>query len=84
MLTPEQWTDIFNYAEVLKVTYGERPVGNQIIGRSITVLVDALVGFWGRHKATLIPFMTNLAIAALEALVAAKADIDLVNPIGPP
>lgn len=84
MLTPEQWMSIFDYAETLKVTYGEMPVGNEIIGRSITYLVNKLADFWGRHKQTLIPFMTNLAIAALEAIVAARADIDLVNPPGPP
>jgi hypothetical protein len=84
MLTEEQWMSIFDYAQTLKVTYGEMPVGNQIKGRFITVLVDRLADFWGRHKQTLIPFMTNLAIAALEAIVAARHDIDLVNPPGPP
>lgn len=83
-ITQEQWAAFLTIAEVEHVAAGDRPDENQIIGRSITEHVDELVKFWGRHKATLLPFLTTLAIAALNALVAAQTEIDQVNPPGPP
>lgn len=82
--TAEQWAALLQVADLEKASAGDMPVGNQIKGRSITYSVDDLVEFWGKHKSTLLPFLTNLAIAALNALVAAQTDIDAVNPIGPP
>jgi hypothetical protein len=46
-------------------------------------MVDKLVEFWDDHKSTLIPFLTDFAIAALEALVAARSDISSINLPGP-
>jgi hypothetical protein len=83
-VTPEQWAALLTVAELQKEAAGDRPAENQVRGRSITEKVDELIEFWGRHKATLLPFLTNLAIAALDALVAAQADIDVINPPGPP
>lgn len=85
-MTPEEiaWMAIFHAAGVMKSVAGDMPATNGIIGRSITYLVGKLVVFWGRHKARLIPFLTQLAIAALEAVATAKPDIDRVNPPGPP
>lgn len=77
------WDAIWDYAGVLKTSYGvQAPVGG-ILGRSITFIVDKLVQFWDDHKATLIPFLSQAAIAALQALVAAQADIAVVNQEGP-
>lgn len=81
-MTEEQWNSLFSYAGTLKATYGPTSLANQVVGRAITYIVDRLVKFWGRHKATLIPVLTQTAIAALEAIVAAKPDIDAVNPPG--
>lgn len=83
-ITPEQWAAFLTVAEIEHVAAGDRPAENQIIGRSISFLVDRLVKFWGRHKATLLPFLSTLAIAALNSLVAAQTEIDQVNPPGPP
>jgi len=84
MVTPEQWAAFLTIAELEHTAAGDRPDENQIIGRSITDRVDDLVQFWGRHKATLLPFLSTLGIAALNALVAAQTEIDQVNPPGPP
>lgn len=78
------WLAIYDHATVSKATAGDRPFANQIPGRAITYIVHKLNIFWGRHKARLIPFMTNLAIAALEAMVTAEPDIQAINPPGPP
>lgn len=82
-MTTEEWTAIYTVAGVQKAIAGDLPVVNGIIGRSITFLVGKLVDFWGAHSATLIPYLTQAAIAALNALLAARADIDRVNPRGP-
>jgi hypothetical protein len=54
-----------------------------VTGRFIKFLVGRLVKFWGKHKATLIPYLTQLAVAAAEALVANQGSFDNVNPPGP-
>lgn len=54
-----------------------------IKGRWIVFLATKLCEFWLAHKATLLPYLTNLAIAALDALVAHLAEIATVNLPGP-
>lgn len=82
--TTDEWAAIFTVAGLEKAAAGDRPDENEIKGRSITYGVDDLVQFWNRHKATLLPFLTQFAIAALNALVSAQTDIDVINPPGPP
>lgn len=83
-MTPqEQWQSYYDYAEAEKAAVTPVLSYNGVIGRSITFLVNRLVKFWGDHKSTLIPVLSQLAIAALEALVAQQANIDLVDPPGP-
>ena len=78
------WLAIYDAATTAKAVAGDMPATNEIIGRSITYIVHKLTQFWGAHKARLIPFITNLGIAALEAVVTAEPDIQRVNPPGPP
>ena len=56
---------------------------NAIRGRFIAELTVRLVKFWGEHRATLIPVLTQLAIATLDALTSAVTDIKAVDPPGP-
>jgi len=84
---PVQWNEqsmsFYTYAHTLIQTRNPNYSPTLVQGRFISILVDKVCAFWGRHKASLIPFLSQLAIAALEALVAAKSDIDTVNPPGP-
>jgi hypothetical protein len=82
-MTDAEWLAILHYAQVLQPLPGAISAPNDIKGRFIRQLVDRLVAFWGRHQATLIPFLTQAAIAALNALVAAQSGIDAINPPGP-
>lgn len=54
-----------------------------IAGRFIAVMSKRLVEFWGKHRATLVPCLTQLAIAALDALAAQLINIITVDPPGP-
>jgi hypothetical protein len=84
-MTPEeQWAALYTTAGLQKA-HGATPpsIISGIKGRWITVLVNRLCEFWGKHKATLIPVLSQLAIAALDAVVSAQADIQEVNPPGP-
>lgn len=85
-MSPEElaWLAIYQHAALIKATAGDMPATNQIAGRAITYIVHKLTIFWGNHKARLLPFLTNLAIAALEAMVTAEPDIQRINPPGPP
>jgi hypothetical protein len=82
-ITSDDWMTIWENAGVLKEAYGTRAVSHGIIGRSISSFAAKLENFWTRHQDTLIPFLTQFAIATLNAVVAAKADINAVNPPGP-
>lgn len=83
-MTDAEWLAIMAYARVLQPDSSAAISSpNDIRGRYIARLVDKLVAFWGRHQSTLIPFLTQGAIAALNALVAAQAGIDAVDPPGP-
>lgn len=83
MTDAEQWQAYYDYAGALKAAADGSLPSTGIVGRSITYLTDKLIVLWGKHKATLIPFLSQLAVAALEAIVANKASIDAVNPPGP-
>jgi len=82
MTDAEIWQSYYDYAGALKAAYPTAsPSG--VIGRSIKYLVDKLARFWKDHKATLIPILSQLAIAAIEALVGNQAAFDGINPPGP-
>ncbi len=79
----EVWAAYLAYAQALKQSYPDAPFTGGIVGRSIRRGVDWFAKFWGKHKATLIPHLTTLAIAAAEALVGQLAGFDSLNPPGP-
>lgn len=83
MTEAEQWAAYLAYAGALKEAGGDSPTPGGIKGRFITVLVNKLCEFWEKHKDTLIPALTQVAIAALEALVAQRANINTINQPGP-
>jgi hypothetical protein len=82
-VTPEQWAAFLTTAQLLQPSATPLATPNGVKGRFIRVLVDKLCEFWTTHQATLIPYLTQLAVAALNALVAARTDIDYVDPPGP-
>lgn len=83
-ITAEQWAAFFVVAGVIQEVAGSGvPPGGPVEGRSITDWVERLVQFWNDHRDTLAPVLSQLAIAALEALVAALPDILAVNGPGP-
>jgi len=84
-ITDSEWQAVLDYANLLKASYPDLAAAppNGTPGRSISELADMLAEFWGRHQDTLIPVLTNLAIAALQALAAALGDIKAANPPGP-
>lgn len=83
-ITEEQWAAFHTVAGVMQLVAGSGvPPGQPVEGRSITSFTEELVRFWDDHKVTLIPVLSQLAIAALEALVAALPDILSVNGPGP-
>lgn len=83
MTEEEQWAAMLTYAQALKASYGVAAAGTGIKGRFITVLVNKVCEFWEKHRDTLIPFLSSLTIAAFEALIAARPDINTVNTPGP-
>lgn len=81
--TQEIWDAYLTVAEGLQpLTVPTAPTVG-VKGRFIKFLVDKLCVFWGKHRDTLVPFLTQLAIAAIEALVANRTAFDNVNPPGP-
>lgn len=83
-ITEEQWAAFHTVAGVMQQIAGSGvPPTGPVEGRSITTFAEELARFWDDHKATLIPVLSQLAIAALEALVAALPDILTVNGPGP-
>lgn len=54
-----------------------------IVGRSITRAVDLVCKLWAKYRVKLIPFLAQVAIAALDALLSAQTSIDVINPPGP-
>ncbi len=80
--TQEQWTAIWTVA-LGKTSAIPGPGGVGIRGRSIAKAVSIVAVLWGRYGSSLRPHLTTLAIAALDALVAALVDIVSVNPPGP-
>lgn len=82
MTEEEIWMSYLTGAQAAKSMAPSAPSG-PIVGRFLSVLAKKAGEFWTRHKATLIPVLTNLAIAALDALVANMASIEAVNNPGP-
>jgi hypothetical protein len=82
-MTDDQWMAFLTTARLLQPSATPTAPVVGIKGRFISKLVDVLCDFWVKHQATLIPFLTHLAVAALNSLVAARTDIDAVNLPGP-
>lgn len=83
-MTDEQlWAEIFKQAGVKKAMYTAPAPISGIRGRFISVLATKLVHFWNKHQATVIPVLSQLAVAALEAVAQNLAAINAVNPPGP-
>lgn len=83
-LTGDQlWAEIYKQAGVKKDMYDVPTPQFGIRGRFISVLATRLAKFWVRHQDTLIPFLSQLAIAALEAVAQNLPAIQAVNPPGP-
>lgn len=84
MTEAEQWMAIYEWAGVLKATAAPPPSALfGVKGRFVAVLASKLALFWDQHKATLIPVLSQLAVAALEAVVSNLANIKSVDPPGP-
>ena len=84
MPTDTEWLAILNRARMVQPGLPDAPgLGAQIRGRYIAFLANRLVKFWGDHESTLRPFLTQLAIAALDAVTTAILDIRAVDPPGP-
>jgi hypothetical protein len=81
--TKADWDALWNHAGMLKNMAGSGNVPNGVRGRWISTLVDRVCAFWEQHKDTLIPWLSQFAIAALEALLSARTNIDSVNGRGP-
>jgi hypothetical protein len=83
-MTPqEQWQSYFDYAGALIAASTPSASPFNIIGRSIGFLVKRLCKFWSDHKATLIPLLSQVAIAAIEGLVANQSNFVNLDPPGP-
>lgn len=83
MTEQQQWDEIFKYAGVIKAQAGDFPPVFGIKGRFITALVERLTDFWQRHRDTLAPYLTQIAIAAIEAVLANKGAYQNLNNPGP-
>ena len=83
-MTDEQlWLEIYKQAGTKKTMFGSGVPPGGVRGRFIATLARAVVNFWTKHQATLIPALSQLAIAALEALAQNIAAIEVVNAPGP-
>jgi len=60
------------------------PTDFDVRGRSIVYLIYQLAVFWGRHKATLLPYIQDASIsAALDTLANTIVALADINPPGP-
>lgn len=82
MTEQEMWDALYASAVAQKALAPAAPAG-PIVGRFIAVLAVKLAEFWQAHKATLIPVLNTLAIAALDAVSANLGAIKAVNNPGP-
>lgn len=70
-------------AEIVSRAIG-LPVDFDVRGRSIVYLIYKLAVFWGRHKATLLPYITDSSISgALDTLANVIVAVQAINPPGP-
>jgi hypothetical protein len=82
--TDSEWLAFLERARLEQsLAPGAIAIPNEIKGRFIVALVKKVVDFWGRHRAILVPALTQLAVAALDALAAAQNDIARIDPPGP-
>lgn len=83
-MTRDQWIAIWDAAGGTKAVAGTAvPSTSPIPGRSISTIGDKLTQFWSDHRDTLAPFLTQAAIAALEALIAILPELLNLNKPGP-
>lgn len=82
-ITTDEWQAFLTRAKLDQPLDTPTAPINGVRGRFIAMLATRLAKFWGEHRATLVPVLTQLAIAALDALVSALADIQRVDPPGP-
>jgi hypothetical protein len=83
MTDEEIWSGYLVGAQAQLAAAAPASVASGIVGRSIVKMVAVLTRFWQAHKATLIPHLTSLAIAALDAVASQAANIATVDPPGP-
>lgn len=83
MTDAEIWAEIFKQAGVKKAVYTVPAPASGVKGRFIAHLATVLVNFWNKHQATLIPVLSQLAVAALEAVAQNLTAIAAVNNPGP-
>lgn len=81
-MTEAEWVAIFTMAGA-KAPAVPGPSVHGLVGRSIAKAAQLTCFIWGRYQARLIPYMTQAAIAALDALVVALPVILNLNPPGP-
>lgn len=81
--TKADWDKIWENAGMLKQFAGSGTVVYGIRGRFISTLVKKLLDFWDRHQDTLVPVLSQIAIAALQALAAARPSFESINTPGP-
>jgi hypothetical protein len=83
-MTDEQlWMEIYKQAGAKMNMFGSGVPPGGVRGRFVATLARTLVTFWLKHQATLIPVLSQLAIAALEAVAQNIAAIEVVNVPGP-
>lgn len=84
MLTDEQlWAEIYKQAGNKKQALGAPAAPTGLQGRFITALILRLVAFWEKHQSTLIPVLSQLAIAALDAVAQRINEYKALNVPGP-
>ncbi|HKH21942.1 MAG TPA: hypothetical protein VKB53_13935 [Gammaproteobacteria bacterium] len=79
----EEWESYLVIAQASQpLTVVPIPIG-PIAGRFLRQLVRHAVHLYAAHRGTIIVALTQVTIAALDALVAHVADFDNLNPPGP-
>lgn len=78
----EAWAAFFTLAKAQQPGAPLAPV-HGIVGRSLAKASDITCRLWAKYRSKLLPYLAQIAIAALDALLAAQPSIDTINPPGP-